>query len=282
VRTLLVSYADGPSVHRRNQRALIRSATGRGVDSVLAGGRTDLSVDFRQRHRQILDHSRGAGYWLWKPYVILEGLQWAADGDTVVYMDAGITVRRSLEPLLELARRSDLVLVQNRHPNASYVKRDCFVLTGTDTPACHGAPQLDASLLLLRNTAANRAFVEAWLMYCTDARVLTDQPNECGLPDLPGFAEHRHDQAVLSVLWWRERSRLPHVLCDPETKATYLRHHHRRNRFVPIGVWDVTPMRLRAPLALGWQEAMRRGWHRLRRAADRRPISSGSSGFDRA
>jgi hypothetical protein len=282
VTTFLVSYADGPPVHGRNQQALIRSATGRGVDSVFVWGRQDLSADFRQRHRQVLDHPRGAGYWLWKPYVILEGLRRAGDGDIVVYMDAGITVRRSLGPLVELAQRFDLVLVENRHPNASYVKRDCFVLTGTDTPACHGAAQLDASVLLLRSTAANREFVETWLGYCADARVLTDAPNECGLPDLPGFVEHRHDQAVLSVLWWRERSRLTHVLRDPETKATYLRHHQRRNRFVPIGLWDMTPRRLRVPFALGWREAMRRGWRRLRRKADRSPVPPGSSELDRA
>jgi len=161
------------------------------------------------------------------------------------------------------------------------VKRDCFVLTGTDAPACHGALQLDASVLLLRNTPANREFIATWLAYCGDARVLTDMPNQCGLPDLPGFVEHRHDQAILSVLWWRERDRLRHALCDSDTKASFLRHHHRRNRFVPISVWDVTPMRLRAPFALGWGEAMRRGWRRLRHASDRSPLTPGSSGRDR-
>ena len=269
-------------MHRHNQRALTRSATGRGVDAVFVWGRSDLSPDFRQRHRKILDHSRGAGYWLWKPYVIREGLRRAGDGDIVIYMDSGITIRRPLWPLIELTDRSDLVLVQNLHANAPYVKRDCFVLTGTDTPACHQARQLDASVLLLKNTPANREFVETWLACCADERVLTDMPNECGLPNLFGFVEHRHDQAVLSVLLWRERSRLAHVLCEPEMKKTYLRQHHRRNRYVPIGVWDAAPVPIRAALALGWRETMRRGWRRLRGAPDARAASPRSSGRDRA
>src|SRR5262245_20742234 len=65
--TYLVSYADGRLVHRRNQRALARSAAGKGIDVVLEYGRQDLSLEFQREHRHILDRRRGAGSWLWKP-----------------------------------------------------------------------------------------------------------------------------------------------------------------------------------------------------------------------
>lgn len=43
-------------------------------------------------------------------------------------------------------------------------------------------------------------FVEEWLRYCRDERILTDIPNESGYPNLTGFVDHRHDQSVLSLL----------------------------------------------------------------------------------
>jgi hypothetical protein len=68
----------------------------------------------------------------------------------------------------------------------------------------------------------DRRFVWTWLDYCADPRGLTDHPNELGPPDLPGFIEHRHDQSVLSVLYWRERASLDHVLLGWAVKRQYL------------------------------------------------------------
>ena len=274
VRTFLVSYADGRAVHRHNQRALARSAVGRGIDVVLDYGRQSLSAEFRREHRHILERARGAGYWLWKPYVVRDAMARANEGDILVYADSGLVVRRSLTPLIECAERHGLVLVENMHPNAGYVKRDCFVLTGTDHVEHHRAEQLDASFFLVKNTSANRTFVDTWLGYCQDERILTDEPNRCGLPNLSGFVEHRHDQAVLSVLFSRERTRLEHALCRQEIKADYLRRHRREVPYVPIVVWLWLPARVRFAIthlyARGWHATLRRGVARLRHGP--RPI----------
>jgi hypothetical protein len=42
--------------------------------------------------------------------------------------------------------------------------------------------------------------VEEWLTYCMDPRIITDQDNTCGQPNLPEFRDHRHDQSVISLL----------------------------------------------------------------------------------
>ncbi len=43
-------------------------------------------------------------------------------------------------------------------------------------------------------------FLREWLEYCSDLRVITDDPNTCGLPNLDGFRSHRHDQSILTNL----------------------------------------------------------------------------------
>jgi hypothetical protein len=237
MRVFMVSYADGPRVHRLNQRALARSALGRGVDIVRSCGKNDLQPEFRARYAHILDQPRGAGYWLWKPYLVQACLAGADDGDIVVYADAGLVLRRPLDPLIEAARQHGLVLFQKRFLNAHYVKRDCFVVMQVDHPACHHATQMDASLFLVRNTEANRRFVGTWLDHCLDERVLTDRANECGLPNLPGFVAHRHDQSALSLIYWKEAATLAHQLYSDHVRHSYVYHHRRRVPWVPIAVW---------------------------------------------
>jgi hypothetical protein len=257
VRTFLVSYADGPRVHALNQDALVSSVAGKGIDVVVACRVEHLSEEFRARHRHILEHPRGAGYWLWKPYIIQDCLYRAEEGDIIVYLDAGVLVRRHLQPLLEQADRHELILVKNYHSNRPYVKRDCFVLTGTDTPECHEAPQLDAFCLLIKNTRANRELIATWLDHCTDARILTDAPNGCGQPNLPGFLGHRHDQAVLSLLYWKRRDQLRHLLCERQLLHRYLQHHRRRTARVPISVWHRLPRPVRNWAMYRWRRGRR-------------------------
>ena len=237
--TVLVCYAAGPRVHLLNQRALVASARPAGVDRVIARGPWPAGDAFVRRHQSILGAAAGAGYWLWKPRCILAALEAAAEGDVIVYADAGSELRCPLAPLVAAARDRDGVLFWNDYSNQHFVKRDCFVLTQTDAPRFHSARQLDAAFLLFRNTERTRAFVRQWLEACTDPRVVSDAPNTCGLPNLPGFAGHRHDQSVLTLLFLREEHRLDFKLFARRVKYRYLRHHRRRTPWLPIWLWHV-------------------------------------------
>jgi hypothetical protein len=35
---------------------------------------------------------------------------------------------------------------------------------------------------------------------CEDVRMVSDLPNTQGLPNLPSFSDHRHDQSLLTIL----------------------------------------------------------------------------------
>ena len=43
-------------------------------------------------------------------------------------------------------------------------------------------------------------FIQEWLYYCQDKRIVTDDKNTQGMPNYPDFRENRHDQSVLSLL----------------------------------------------------------------------------------
>ena len=219
---------------------LLRSARRAGIDEVRAYPPLSVDPGFAAAHRAILTQKIGAGYWLWKPYIIGAALAQAQPGDWVIYADAGACFTRGLAPLLSTVAAADALFFENDTLNRTYVKRDCFVLTGTDTPDYHAARQLDAALICLRKTPAAGAFVDRWLALCTDARMLTDSPNQCGLPDLPGFRAHRHDQAVLSLLARREAACVQARVLPRDAKFAYLMHHRRRVGWLPLALWHWT------------------------------------------
>jgi hypothetical protein len=165
------------------------------------------NTPFFQENRGILDQPAGMGYWLWKPFIILETLNDVPEGTIVIYCDSGIEIMASLDPLVAICRdQTPIVLFGNGDlQNAQWTKRDCFILLDCDTEYYWKGPQCDAAFGLFRKCEQTMLFVREWLDYCRDPRILTDQPNTCGKRDLPAFTAHRHDQAVLSLLALKHR-----------------------------------------------------------------------------
>ncbi|MBX2869735.1 MAG: hypothetical protein KTR18_13740 [Acidiferrobacterales bacterium] len=169
---------------------------------------------FYQQHQAVLDCQRGAGYWLWKPYLMLEILKEIPEGDFLFYHDVGRAIRRNpligyqfdrpIDPLVDWAERHDGmfpgVYVPMYGPSKKWIKRDCFVLMNADTEQYWNQPQVQAGINVWKNTGRVREFFEQWLAFCEDPRILTDQENECGKPNFPEFQDHRHDQAILTIL----------------------------------------------------------------------------------
>jgi hypothetical protein len=209
VRTCLVSYATERFVP--SQKRLEDSALRHGVGELRSWNPGQLQqTDFYATHRQILDRKRGAGYWLWKPFIIESTLNDLHTGDIVIYSDAGIEIVAGLHPLIEVCQlRTEVLLFAGHYddvggpgPNTcgKWTRRDCFVGMDCDRPCYHNGQMLDASFLVIRVSPQSMEFVREWLGYCVQPELLIDGPNLCGLPDLPGFIEHRHDQSILSLL----------------------------------------------------------------------------------
>lgn len=206
---VFLSYADGAFTPARD--ALCDSARAAGFDRGLARGPGDLDPAFAAAHRAILSQPRGGGYWLWKPQIILQELERLAEGDLLVYSDAGRTdyyrFTRFPARLAARARHQGFlagVVTPQHGPLSRWTKRDTFLLTGTDTVAMQVRPPVQATWSFWTRSEAALRFLTLWRDACCDARALTDIPNELGQPNLPGFRDHRHDQSVLSLLAWRE------------------------------------------------------------------------------
>ena len=165
------------------------------------------TTSFYSENKSILDAPRGGGYWLWKPYIILDRMKFLRQGDVVFYMDAGddvtdLTARLIRDHMVD----HDYMIsgLSTRPINRKYIKKDCFVLMEADTEEYYNTPQNEAGAIAFKKTKFTEHLIREWLFYCQNENILTDIPNVFGENDKE-FIRHMEDQAVLSILTTRHK-----------------------------------------------------------------------------
>lgn len=200
-----VTYSDDNYAMSKRLNLFTAKIIGR-VSNTLAYGPADIDSIFYEKHKDILEESRGGGYWLWKPYIILKTLDLINYGEFLIYTDAGLIYVKNIKKIIKQLERDkkDVFLSQGFAPNKDWCKRDAFVLMGCDTKDAINRVMVSGGYILLRKTEYSIKFIKEWLFFASDRRILTDDENKCGLPNYEGFHEHRHDQSILtnlSYLW---------------------------------------------------------------------------------
>ncbi|MGP9803368.1 hypothetical protein [Paracoccus sp. NSM] len=204
-------YSNGVDPFATNAQDYCDAALAVGFDSAEHVTEAALrQTPFWEENRFILEQPRGAGYWLWKPWIILQKLRECGPDDIVIYNDAGRYEKGAFRqfPAFPHAAVELCAMTPNRfihgfigawQVQGDYTKRDAFILMGADTDEMRRAAQVCAGPLLFMPSDASFAFLEKWVEFCRDPRVLTDQPDELA-PTHPQFLDHRHDQSVGSIL----------------------------------------------------------------------------------
>ena len=75
-------------------------------DSVDVCDEKNISLGFKEKHKEVLNKAHGGGFWIWKYYIILRTLETMEDGDIVLYLDSGSTLnnggKKRLQEYFEL------------------------------------------------------------------------------------------------------------------------------------------------------------------------------------
>jgi len=173
-----------------------------GITQIHSFGPGDIDIQFAEENKEILSATRGAGFWLWKPYFISRVLECLGDGDLLIYADAGMHFVNSPERMVASIDKSehDLLILGEAFLEAHYTKRDTFVLMDTDHEEFAQSKQRLASCFLVRKSSWSQCFFNRYLRFSCDPRILTDIANTCGLDNYPDFIAHRHDQSIFSLL----------------------------------------------------------------------------------
>lgn len=171
-----------------------------------------------KENQALFAQPRGAGYWAWKPLIIKREMEWLPEGSTLIYSDAGVEFINNVTHIIERMDQ-DVFLFGNNWEHAHWCKRDVVEAVWpcgkeSNCPRPHYetwdkfGKQCQASVIFFRVSDYSRKFVKEWLDWCLfeGGRLIDDSPSRT--PNHPEFQEHRHDQAILTTLAYREGLRL--------------------------------------------------------------------------
>ncbi|WP_448212781.1 hypothetical protein [Colwellia sp. MEBiC06753] len=176
-----------------------------------------VKTPFYRDNRDVLDEPRGAGYWAWKPFYILECMKHVPDGDFVIYHDCGFGYRfkQFIYPKLLLTFADQFgavpgIFIPEHGANKRWTKQIVFQQLGCNQGYFKNKPQIQATFSIWKNTAENRDFIESWLAACVDRSLVTDDVI-AGVDNDLEFIEHRHDQSLLTLLALKAKLKVPNA-----------------------------------------------------------------------
>lgn len=252
----LITFSDENMTE--SARVCVESVKANGVDQAAIIQPAMIDYYFRKTNRSIFDQQRGVGYWLWKPYICYHTISEMKDGDILIYSDAGIKWISNVNEIISRMDQ-DIFLFSNGHQHVHWCKMDIMAaINGVR----HGEikatnerqydwkgfvfpvgllehQQCQASVIFIKVNQNTRNFIKEWLLWCQMPGFIDDSPSK--LPNHPEFAEHRHDQAILTCLqikygyklhWWADKLwyESQRYRWSEDTYPSMWEHHRRRDR----------------------------------------------------
>lgn len=213
-KTVFISYANEAMAY--SLRRIGRQARRLGIfDDVILYTPKDLP-DY-VKASPLFKAKRGGGFWCWKPAIIHETLQRLEEGDIVVYIDAGCTLRKSpsqWEQYIRLMDRYDTICFQYDDEQPQWKNIRCtssrikhwtkkitldFIKDYFHNPDVGELRQVLGGILFFKGK--ENAVLSQWmnLVYTHPELVINpigDERND----QYPFYIEHRHDQSILTPL----------------------------------------------------------------------------------
>lgn len=166
---------------------------------------TDLQADtaFWAKHGQfVMQNPRGFGFWIWKSYLIKKNMDQMKDGDIIIYSDCGCEIDvKERDYMIECIDRVkiDKHLGTDTHqPEKLWNKMDLILKFDALSDAYLESRQRQATVVMFLVCPEMRKFVKEWYEICCDYHLVDNSPSVAR--NLSCFREHRHDQAIYSLL----------------------------------------------------------------------------------
>ena len=231
----LINYADLGFIE--SQKLNSSSGLSHGFDKVISYKKNSIDADFRKNNREILNSRRGAGYWLWKPYIILKTLNEVNENDIVFYSDSGVEFIKDMTPIFSKIKTVDrgvlIFRISGDHKESTWCRRNVAEQIVNCDKNIVESPQYCASFIGMRNCKESKNIISEWLSLCVQPLLIKDLPRQ--KKEFKNFRQHRHDQAILSLLAKKLKlethidiSQWGGIHNTTTEDDIYVRHHRRR------------------------------------------------------
>lgn len=232
MKKIFVAYADqnmAYSLFRIGQQARALKI----FDDVILYTPDDLPDYIKQS--SLIKYSYGGGYWCWKPAIIHETLQKYEDGSVVCYVDAGCTLSEGVEWKLffELMKTysvlcfhyPEIVPEWKRFGSCStkikyWTKKSAllFLDSVVGTQAYREQNKVMGGVLFFKGKS--NSFLSEWLKITLNSpQIIIDPIGEEKSDQYDFFAQHKHDQSVITALTYKFKDDvmvLPELFEGPE------------------------------------------------------------------
>jgi len=175
---------------------------------IIVFNKDQMDPEFVEKHKSILSLRRGGGYWLWKPYIINTVLKQMNEGDIVFYLDSKYYFKEPFQGLYaDYMKDHDFLLWKNKPNEPSFhMKNLCKmdVILANDMYSkvfIENVVEAWAGAMIIKKTANTTKYIQEWLDLACVYENITDSPSV--IRNSSDFYEHRHDQALLSVVVYK-------------------------------------------------------------------------------
>jgi hypothetical protein len=160
--------------------------------------KSDIDKEFLEKN-PILNESRGAGYWVWKPYFIQKKLLEVEDNDVVFYTDCRCLFISDPRSTIDTYFTNPITAfhVPGDFRNFQYTKRQCFESMNMRELKYINGRQYNGAVQIYRKCKKSKEFIDEYLYYCCIPLCINDTVEGY---QHSNFREHRHDQSIFSNL----------------------------------------------------------------------------------
>ena len=211
----LITY--GNDKFAKSKARLIAEAHGFGEFASITGyGPENLTPEFRETYKPIMEQPRGGGYWIWRPVIIQHALSFINENDLLVYLDAGCSLNPQGKPrffeyihMLNTSPEQYGVLsfqmTGNNGPGGLAVEKhwttkQIFNYLGVDIDSeiANSGQHLCTVLVFKKNDHLKQYMERYTNTILSNPWLCTDLYNRQG--QIPEFRDNRHEQSIVSVL----------------------------------------------------------------------------------
>ncbi|QDD01802.1 hypothetical protein FIT69_04350 [Candidatus Methylopumilus planktonicus] len=191
---------------------------------VVAEEESDLFKSFHKSFSKFVKKNpRGYGYWIWKPYIIKKYMPKLKHGDILIYADIGCELSpvafKKFNQYKQHLQNNDLLTFStfNRQSEFHWCKKEVLELFNLPKNRLD-EEQVCATFFMIKVSDFSINLINDWfnLAKAKNFKYINDN---CSKKQFPEFIEHRHDQAIFSMLIkknnlpiLKERSYFPPVL----------------------------------------------------------------------
>ena len=245
MRKILITF--GGRAYDERTKELVERAPCLGADDVWVYDDLWLTnTEFYRRNSWLWEHhgdlqnvKRGFGWFAWKSIIIQDALSRLETGDMLLYLDGDTHPISDFSMLYDECHRIGGMMFFEAQGcvQAHWCKRDCFIVMAQDEPRYHNAQHAVARFMLFEKGSHQADdFLGEWAAYCVNPLATTFDPSVLGKPELPGFQEHRTEQAIMTNLVHKYGLPLYREACQFGDHGTKSRDLYPQTLFHQVGV----------------------------------------------